>query len=213
MMMNDPTEGLMIKISEWIVTMTVLNLLWLLLTLLGGVLLGWAPATVAIMAVWRQKARTTDKVPLVKTMWEAYWQNFLKANAIGWILKLCGALLIFYSFTLSYWEGVIMLVFWVLFSMIVVIFMIVGIFVFSVYIHYDLKFVMNFRYAFLIGLSHLHFVGVMAVTIAVVFWVYTLFPGLMLVFAVSFPSMCITQLALVVFGKIEDKQAHYSNQE
>ena len=209
-MVGDPTEGVVTKISEWIINMALLNLLWFLLTLLGGVLFGWAPATVAIMAVWRQQEQAMDKVQVIKAMWQQYRENFVKANAIGWIIKFFAALLVFYSFTLTHWEGIMMIFFAATFLMICVAFIIVCTFIFPVYIHYDLGFLNCFKYAFAIGLAHLHFVVIMVASLATIFWSYSVFPGLILVFFASLPSACITNLSLTVFKKIERKQSTYS---
>ena len=206
MMMNDPTEGLIYKICDWIATVAILNVFWILLTLLGGILFGWAPATVAIMSIWRQKMRGTEVASLVKTLWKEYRANFFPANGVGLVLMLTGASLIFYSFTLVQWEGIIMLIFWMIFLMIAIIYIIVLVFIFPVYIHYKVKFQAYFRYAFAIGISHLHYVIMMVTAVAVIVWASGFFPAVFLVFSFSLIAMFVTRLSLIVFDKIEERQ-------
>jgi len=206
MMMNDPTEGLFYKIFDWIATVAILNVLWLLLTILGGVLFGWAPATVAVLAVWRQKARNTETMPIAKAMWQEYRTNFLTANGLGLILMLSGASLIFYSFTLVQWEGIFMLIFWMIFLMVAIIYIIVLVFIFPVYTHYKIKFWDYFKYAFAIGISHLHYVVMMVASIAVILWASGFFPAVFVAFTFSLVAMFITRMSLIVFDKIEDRQ-------
>jgi len=205
-MMNDPTEGLIYKIVDWVATVTVLNLLWLLLTLLGGVVFGWAPATVAIFAVWRQKARKDERLPIAKAMWQEYRTNFLKANGLGLILMASGVSLIFYSFTLAQWEGVLMLVFWMIFLLIAIIYVTVLVFIFPVYTHYDIKFLEYFRYAFSIGIAHLHYVVMIVLAVGVIFWISNIIIAIYLFFSFSLVAMFVTHLSLIVFDKIEEKQ-------
>jgi len=210
-MINDPTDGVVTEISNWIINMTILNLFWFLLTLIGGVLFGWAPATVAIMAAFRHQIRNTDKGQIIKIMWEEYRKNFLKANLIGLIIKISSILLIFYSFTLTHWEGFWMLLFTVIFVIILITFIMITLFIFPVYIHYKLVFVDYFKYAFIIGLSYLHFAVIMGVSLVMIFWLFSIFPGILLVFAVSLPAMFITHLSLYIFEKIENKKIQYKN--
>lgn len=213
MMMNDPTEGLIYKILDWISTVTILNFFWILLTLLGGIIFGWAPATVAVMAVWRLRMRGHQDAPVVKTLWKEYRANFLPANGVGIVVVLAGASLIFYSFTLSQWEGIFMAIFWMLFVFITVIYLIVLTFIFPVYIHYKIGFREYFKYAFAIGISHLHYVIMIVSATVVIFWASGFFPAIYVLFTFSLIFMFITRLSLIVFDKIEDRQRDGANEE
>jgi len=105
-----------------------------------------------------------------------------------------------------------MIVFATIFLIIAFTFTMVTVFIFPVYIHYQLNFLDYFRYALIIGWTQLHFTAIILVSIGVIFWGYTIFPGLLLAFAASLPLGCLTHLSLNVFEKIEDKHLHYSNQ-
>jgi len=206
MVSKDPTTSLVTLISEWIINMALLNLIWFSLTLLGGVLFGWGPATVAVMAVQRQQFREMEKVKIWEVAWSTYRKSFLQANGLGWLFQISGLLLLFYSFTLTHWNGVLMFIFAGIFFMIALLFAIALIFIFPVYVHYELNFFEYVRYALTIGLSYLHVTVMMGVSIAVIVWAYTIFPGLMLVFAMSLPTACLTYFSLNIFGKIEARR-------
>jgi len=213
MMMNDPTEGIFYKILDWVATVAVLNLLWLLLTLLGGIIFGWAPATVAILAVWRQKARKEDTLSIGKMAWKEYRTNFLKANGLGLILMVSGAMLIFYSFTLVQWEGVFTIIFGMIFFLIAIIYTIVLALIFPVYTHYKITFWEYFKYAFAIGISHLHYVVMIVMAVGVIFWASNFFMAVYLFFSFGMTSMFVMRLSLIVFDKIEERNRKMDNSE
>ncbi|WP_260843514.1 YesL family protein, partial [Staphylococcus epidermidis] len=68
---------------EAVVKIAWLNGLWLLFTLLGGVLFGWAPSTAAMCAVIRKWLMGQKDVPIFPLFLDTYKKEFLKVNAIG----------------------------------------------------------------------------------------------------------------------------------
>lgn len=59
-----------------------LNLLWILFTLLGLVVLGAGPATAAAQILVRRRARG-EAAPLLKSFTREYFANFVRANALA----------------------------------------------------------------------------------------------------------------------------------
>lgn len=82
--------------SEWIVRAMLVNALWLAFTLLGGVVLGLAPATVAAHALARRYVRGIDGRP-VRTFMDVYRAQLWRANVllvppvVGMLAALAGA--------------------------------------------------------------------------------------------------------------------------
>lgn len=71
----------------------ILNLLWIGGTILGGVILGWAPSTVALLTIMRDKIRHTESgASTVKRFFKLYKSEFKNANYIGIILTLLFAM-------------------------------------------------------------------------------------------------------------------------
>jgi uncharacterized membrane protein YesL len=80
---------------EWIWRLALLNLLWIGLTLAGGVIFGLFPATSAMYVVmrrWFVHPETRDQSS-IRAMTAAWRDNFWRANALGWALTVVGALL------------------------------------------------------------------------------------------------------------------------
>ena len=62
-----------------------LNILWIGFSLLGGLVLGLAPATMAMFAVSRNWISGEQEVPLLYFFWNKYREEFWPSNAVGWL--------------------------------------------------------------------------------------------------------------------------------
>ncbi|MFF2840674.1 YesL family protein [Paenarthrobacter sp. NPDC057981] len=82
-------------VIEWIWRLSLLNLLWIGLTLAGGVVFGLFPATSAVYIVmrkWFVHPETRDQSS-IRAMTAAWRNGFWRANALGWALAVVAALL------------------------------------------------------------------------------------------------------------------------
>lgn len=105
--MYNPRENLsflLMNFMFWISTIAYLNILWIVGVLLGGIVLGIGPATVAIsnileILIWN---RNKD-IPIFKTFYHEYKENWKKANKFIFIFYLIYSLLtINYLVTLNF---------------------------------------------------------------------------------------------------------------
>lgn len=82
-------------VVEWIWRLGWSNLLWIGLTLAGGVVVGFFPATAALYATWRRWLRTPQsrEEPIARLMLAAWKQELGRANAIGWPVAFLTAVL------------------------------------------------------------------------------------------------------------------------
>lgn len=62
--------------SEWIYRVVKANLSWVALVLLGGGILGFFPATIALARLVNRWLQGEKKVPIWQTMWREYRLNF-----------------------------------------------------------------------------------------------------------------------------------------
>ncbi|WP_313468996.1 DUF624 domain-containing protein [Carnobacterium sp.] len=62
--------------SEWVYRVVKANLVWVLLFLLGGGILGFFPATIALARLVRMWLNGNEKEPIWKVMWSEYKDNF-----------------------------------------------------------------------------------------------------------------------------------------
>ncbi|MGM0838310.1 MAG: YesL family protein [Bacillota bacterium] len=126
--------------SLWLWRIIQLNLIWLLHILLGGVVLGLFPATVAMFAATRKWLKGGIDYPMLQEYRIYYKDNFWKTNALGWIYLLIGGFLAFDLYLVTQIQGVI-----ALFSTILIVFMLViyafsFLYFFSYYVHFQQSF-------------------------------------------------------------------------
>src|SRR5699024_11418896 len=69
-------------ISRWVVKLAYLNILWFLFCIAGGVILGWAPATVGVFTILK-KWDEEGNIPIFYTFFYTYIKAFIKYNFIS----------------------------------------------------------------------------------------------------------------------------------
>jgi uncharacterized membrane protein YesL len=80
------------SICDWIARLAYINLLWILFTLSGFVILGIFPATVAMLATLRQFL-LKNHPPVFQTFWLYYKKEFIVSNKLGLMIVLIGLIL------------------------------------------------------------------------------------------------------------------------
>lgn len=74
---------LLVKGSEWTYRIIKANVMWVLLTLMGGIFLGIFPATLALAKIVKQWQDGDVKQSVHQTMWQAYKTEFKLGTALG----------------------------------------------------------------------------------------------------------------------------------
>ncbi|MEH7391455.1 YesL family protein, partial [Bacillus sp. JJ1474] len=150
------TNGLMdfiYRASDWIIRLAYVNFLWMLFSILGLIIFGIFPSTVAMFTVLRQWIRSDKDIKVFKTFWSTFKSEFLKSNILGFILLGIGFILYidfkFFS-TIDGWVATILNL--VLLSLFVI-YAIVVLYIFPVKVHFELKTIQYFKYALVIGVS------------------------------------------------------------
>ena len=85
--------AMMYGACEAIMKIAWLNGIWVLFTLGGGIVFGWAPSTAAMFTVVRKWLLGRTDAPLFKTFYQTYKKEFFKANGLGLILITAGTIL------------------------------------------------------------------------------------------------------------------------
>lgn len=82
-------------LSTWIARLALVNLLWLMFTLVGLVLLGFFPATAAGYQLLRDRMRTPElwDERMLPEYWRLFRARLLRANAAGYALAAVGGLI------------------------------------------------------------------------------------------------------------------------
>ncbi|KAF0818619.1 putative protein YTEU [Bacillus sp. ZZV12-4809] len=147
-------DGLIRKlydISEWITRLMYVNLLWILFTLAGLGAAGFFPSTAAMFTVTRKWVVGEREVPVVKTFWAAYKQNFIQSNLIGYLFIIIGLILYVDLRFFQTSEQFIFQSFSFIILFLLIIYFICILYMFPVFVHFKFKTLAYVKYSFIIA--------------------------------------------------------------
>lgn len=127
------------KLLEWISRLAFLNLLWISFSLLGLVIFGFFPATVAMFAVARKWMLGNDEMSIFKTFWTVYKQEFWKSNLLGLMISMISIVLFIDFRFVQLAENGLASILYVPFFIITFIFISMLFYIIPIFVHYDMK--------------------------------------------------------------------------
>lgn len=183
-----------------ILKLAYLNVLWIAGTLLGLVLFGIGPSTVAVFSIIREWFRGNDDLPVFKTYVRNYKGYYKESLVLSFIYGVIGFILVIDFIYMNRWE------YRVLFGVILFLYFISASYIFPIIVHYDLKTLKEkVKYSFLIGFSYLQYTLVSLVAIAVIYLsVAHFYPALFAFYGFSFLIFILMGNAFMVFNRIEE---------
>ncbi|MBS4195140.1 YesL family protein [Lederbergia citri] len=173
------------NLCKWITYFFYLNALWVVFTLLGGIVLGAMPSTIALYSIARKTAMGEEDIPLVKTFWKVYRSEFLRANGLGYLLLLSGYLIYFNLTFFRSFEGTIYSIMSFIMLLMAIVFIMMIMYIFPVYVHYQLKLIQYVKQALLIAFLHPFNLISMLITGVATYYFLIFLPGFIPLFAVS----------------------------
>ncbi|WP_416151606.1 YesL family protein [Salipaludibacillus sp. HK11] len=191
------------EVFERLMNLAIWNTIWVIHTILGLGILGWAPATVALFTVLRKEKREESEFPKLRTFFQIYKSEFIRSNIIGFFLVFGGMSLLFTFNTLLTMDLWIRVIFGTLLFVVLVLYVIVSLYIFPVYTHYQTTLRQHVKYSLVIGLAYLPYSLLLAIVVVGISYIYQLFPGLILFYLISFPATIMLTIALKVFDSIE----------
>ncbi|MBU9711627.1 YesL family protein [Evansella tamaricis] len=188
---------------DWIMKLAYLNLLWFGFTIVGGIIFGIAPATASVFSIVRKWMEGDGDISITKFFWNTFRKEFLKVNLLGFILLIIGGILIFDIYFFLHLEGIVSQILTILFVFVLINFIIVLLYIFPVYVHYDLKVLQYLKFTIIVALSNplqSLLMGVLVVSSAfIVLWN----SALVLFFSVAPLSMILMLITYRIFQKLE----------
>lgn len=196
----DGWKGKLYWALEFITLLAIAQLMWIGLTLLGLVLFGITPATIAMFTVLRKRLQGEDDLKtLCKTYWRTYKEEFIDSNKIGLIIIGIGYFLTINFQILAAMQGMSGLIFLTLFITITIFYGIVVLNIFQIYAHYDLPFTRYFAVSVLFSVSYpLQTLGSI-IGLAALYRLFIWFPGLLPFFGISITALFLTWMSSHVF--------------
>ncbi|MBS4209428.1 YesL family protein [Bacillus sp. FJAT-50079] len=202
MQMNRLLTGIY-NVCRWITHFFYLNVLWVGFTLLGGILLGIMPSTIALYSIARKTAMGEEDIPITKTFWHVYRKEFLRSNRFGAMLLILALLITFNLFFFRSFEGSGSLIMSFLMLLIAVVFIILLFYVFPVYVHYKLSLFEYLKQALIIAFLHPANLIAMIITCVTAYYFFIYLPGFIPLFGITFLCHLNMWLAYQCFQSIE----------
>jgi uncharacterized membrane protein YesL len=204
-METNVSTGGIYRLCHGIMNLIYLNLLWILFSVLGLIVFGLFPSTIAMFVVIRKKLRGEEDIPIFKTFWHYYRQEFLKANLMGLVMFMVGYLLYIDVQYFQSLSGLIPLLFYFIFLSLLIVYVITLIYSFTVFVHFDLSIFGVIKTALFISLTR----PIASITLglwgAVVYYIIVLIPGLLPLFSVSLLGLGWMFISLKVFTQMQSK--------
>ena len=200
------TTSAIYNILEWITKFAYVNLLWVLFTLLGGIVLGFYPATTAMFAMVRDWLRGKSDLPVFKSFWNYYKREFWKSNRLGIFITILFALIaldIYYIQANTSEQLVWTYIPLFAFMLLVVLYLF---YIFPGFVHYDLKVLPLLKNTFLIMIISPIYSFWMIVCLVSMYFIMRAAPALFFIFGGT-AYACITPwLGLHAFDRIQEKK-------
>ncbi len=193
------------EIANWIMRIVLLNVMWMIFTLLGLGIFGFFPATAAMFTIVRKWLLGEKDIAVVKTFWHAYKTNFVQINIIGFVMGLIGLILYvdFRFFQASEYVVLSLLNFFIIFA--AFIYFAVVLYLFPLYVHFKCNTMEYIKRSFIIVLGKpLHSI-MMIVGSYLVYVVVSMMPVLILFISGSLLSIVLMWIALKTFPTYEIK--------
>jgi len=202
--------GRIYTVCDWIWKIALVNILWILFTLTGIIVFGVMPATVALFTVVRKWNMKEADTPISQVFFQTYKKEFLHANSVGLIMGAIGFFLfIDYRLVMAI-GGTVQYILSIPFLILLGLYLITLLYLFPVYVHFELKFLQYFKYAFYIGTLNIHITILMVAALLLLSFPLSVFPGFIPFFSVSLMSIVMMFGAIIAFKRIEKKQKKFS---
>ena len=199
------TNNFFYNIAEWITRFAYLNLLWVSFTLIGGILFGFFPATIAMFAITREWLKGNTDKPIFKSFWAYYRKDFLKSNLLGLFIVIVSIIItadILYIQTNSNefltWTYIPLFAFMLIFIMLLF-------YIFPTFVHFELKVGKVIKNATLIMLINPINTFLIFLCLVPLFFIMKTLPALLFIFGGSSYAFITMWISLQAFNKANIK--------
>jgi uncharacterized membrane protein YesL len=198
---------ILLPVMDRIWNIILLNILWLLFTVVGLGLFGIFPATIAVFAILRSWNLKKETLSLIKEFWKHYRAEFKKVNIFGIFVW------VFVYFFYIDWEFVqkiddgYSLVGYIILLSLFFIFSLILIYLFPLVVHYNISFGKAVKTGLLLALLNPIHSGLIIATCILIYMVYTKIPSLIFLFGIIPFFWVVMKGTYLVFKRNEKKLA------
>jgi uncharacterized membrane protein YesL len=207
------TMGKLFTICEWVMRFAYVNVLWMLFSIAGLLIFGIMPASIALFTIVRKWQMNDTEIPVWKTFVTVYRQELKKSNGIGVLLYIGGVLTILDLLFVKTVDGVLQFVLIVPLIIILAFYIITILYIFPVYVQYELKILDYLKNALLIGILNFHMTILMLVSLAAIIFCLLYLPSLIPFFGAVSISWVLMFGGNYGFERIEELQSKTAKTE
>jgi uncharacterized membrane protein YesL len=193
------------SLFSWVTKLAYVNGLWMLFSLVGFIVVGFFPATVAMMTICRKWLNGESEIPIFKTFVKTYKSALISSNLLGWILAGVGVLLYINFLVLQANTGQINIVTISAFYLFLFFFLITVSHALPVFVYYRVSLLSCIRNAFIMGLLNMHLSIAIIISQSAFFYLMFSYPSTAVFFLGSILSVIQMWLALRSFKRFDKK--------
>lgn len=200
-------NGLM-YILEWAVTLAYLNLLWIVFTIAGGILLGIGPSTIAVFSLIRKKIRVGSIVKPVAAFYQLFKENFKLGNKYFAVTGATGIFLYIDFQIIQLLPNTVLITYAVIpaFIILLILWVIVSLFTLGMITHYTLDFWDNIKQAFWIAMISPASSFVMLIAVLLNGFIINILPAAFLFYLITPSVFIVESIFLRKIKTIENKK-------
>lgn len=203
--------GKLYLVCDWIMKLAYANLLWFLFTILGIGLFGFMPASVALFTVVRKWLKKDIDIPIFQTFFQTFKKDFIKANKIGILFVLVGYVLYIDSMFIKNVTGTMQMALIVPFLIACLFYLITLLYIFPVYVHYELTVLQYIRNSFFIGILNPISTLLMIISISLLGILFGYLPEIVPFFSIVLIAIITMWGSNRTFHKMELKRKRLSD--
>ena len=204
--------GKIYELCQWIARLAYLNILWTLFTLIGFVIFGLGPSTIAMYTIMRKWLQKENHLSVFSTFWKTYIKEFKNANLLGILIVLFSIFIYldwriisamqgpFYPLFMGFLIGVLF------FSLVILMYLL------PLYVRYNYRLLEYFKVSFLLSIAHPFHTISMLVGIITVIVAGAIFTGAGILFIGSGICFITTYFSMHIFYKMEETRTLNENQ-
>ncbi|PGS54452.1 YesL family protein [Bacillus sp. AFS041924] len=204
------TMGKLFTVCEWIMKLAYVNLLWFLFSIAGLIIFGFFPATVALFTIIRKWILKETDLPIWRTFKTVFLKEFKNSNKLGLVFIFSGIFLVFDVFYIRTVEGVFQFILIIPLLIIAAIYLMVLLYIFPIYVHYEFKLKDYVKNAFFLSIFHFHITLLMLISLVSISILMLYQPGLIPFFSVVSIAWIFMFCGMYSFNRIDERQGKIS---
>lgn len=200
-------KGKLYRLSEFIMAIAYLNILWIIFTLFGGIILGIHPASIALVACIKDWRENDVEQVNFRNFKENFKKEFKQANILGIFITLLVSVSVINGSFVYANRAIVHPVLTMTFMIAVIVLMVLLIYVYPVYVYFRKSTVTTIVYSITIGMAHPFMTFMILVFVSLLFIGIYSTSGLALFFGVSALAYVIVKYTCKVFETLTLKSA------